>query len=102
MVEEEYLVASDGLEASELLGEVRHADGVVEDAVGAVVVGVGPAGDADDGEVLAKEKNFVRTKISPTHEIMKFREIFVISKIISHESTKFYLNLNKFELELMI
>jgi hypothetical protein len=25
----------------------------VEDAVGPVVVGVGPAGDADDGEVLA-------------------------------------------------
>ena len=42
-------MASDGLEAAELLGEVGDADGVVEDAVGAVVVGVGPAGDADDG-----------------------------------------------------
>ena len=48
-----HLVAGDGLEAAELLGEVREADGVVEDAVGAVVVGVGPADDADDGEVLA-------------------------------------------------
>ena len=37
-----HLVAGDGLEAAELLGEVREADGVVEDAVGAVVVGVGP------------------------------------------------------------
>ena len=46
-------MASDGLEAAELLGEVGDADGVVEDAVGAVVVGVGPADDADDGQVLA-------------------------------------------------
>jgi len=47
------LVAGDGLEAAELLGEVREADGVVQDAVGAVVVGVGTAHDADHGEVLA-------------------------------------------------
>ena len=46
-------MAGDGLEAAELLREVGEADGVVEDAVGPVVVGVGPAGDADDGQVLA-------------------------------------------------
>ncbi|RRT69763.1 hypothetical protein B296_00029159 [Ensete ventricosum] len=43
----------DGLEAPELLAEVREADGVVEDAVRAVVVGVRPSDDADNGEVLA-------------------------------------------------
>jgi len=47
------LVAGDGLEAPELLREVREADGVVEDAVGAVVVGVGPAHHAHHRQVLA-------------------------------------------------
>lgn len=36
-----------------LLGEVWEADGVVENPVGAVVVGVGTANDADEREVLA-------------------------------------------------
>lgn len=47
------LEAGDGLKASELLREVGEADRVVEDPVGAVVVGVRPTDDADDGEVLA-------------------------------------------------
>lgn len=49
---DEYLKAGDGLEAAELLGEIGKADGVVEDPVGAVVVGVWTTNDADDGEVL--------------------------------------------------
>lgn len=41
------------MEAAELLAEVREADGVMEDAIGAIVIGVGAPNDTDDGEVLA-------------------------------------------------
>lgn len=42
------------MEAAELLTEVGQADGVVENAVGPEVVGVGAADDADDREILAE------------------------------------------------
>jgi hypothetical protein len=40
------------LEAAELLAKVREANGVMEDAVGAIVIGVGAPYDTDDGEIL--------------------------------------------------
>nr|GMC81617.1 hypothetical protein GW17_00029875 [Ipomoea batatas] len=46
------LRASDGLKTPELLGEIRQADGVVQDPVGAVVVGVWAADDANHREIL--------------------------------------------------
>lgn len=47
-----YLITSHCLEATELLTEIGQTDGVVEDSVGAVVVGVGTADDTDEREVL--------------------------------------------------
>ena len=48
-----YLITSHSLKATELLTEIGQTDGVVEDSVGAVVVGVGTAHDTDDRKVLA-------------------------------------------------
>lgn len=48
-----YLVARHSLEAPKLLGKIGQPDGVMEDPVGAVVIGIGPPDDADHGEVLA-------------------------------------------------
>jgi hypothetical protein len=50
---EAYLEASDLLEAPELLAKVGVSGGVVQDSVGAVVVGVGATDNANDGEILA-------------------------------------------------
>ena len=47
------LKTSDGLKTAELLGEIGQADGVMQDPIGSVIVGVGAADDADDRQVLA-------------------------------------------------
>lgn len=46
------LVACDSLEAAELLAEIGQPDGVMEDPVGAIVVGVGTADDANERQIL--------------------------------------------------
>jgi hypothetical protein len=40
------------LEAAELLGEIRETNGMMEDAIGAIVIGVGAPRDTNDGEIL--------------------------------------------------
>ncbi len=47
------LITCHSLEAAKLLTEIRNAYGVMQDTVGAKIVGVGTTHDADDREVLA-------------------------------------------------
>jgi hypothetical protein len=46
------LITCHSLEAAKLLTEIRNAYGVMQDTVGAKIVGVGTTHDADDREVL--------------------------------------------------
>jgi hypothetical protein len=48
-----HLGASDLLEATMLLTKVRLPNSVMEDAVGAEIVGIGATNKANDGEILA-------------------------------------------------
>lgn len=47
-----YLCAGDWLETSELLGKIRQPDGVVQDPVRPVVIGIRPSHDTDHRQVL--------------------------------------------------
>lgn len=46
------LETSNGLEATQFLREIRKPNGVVEDSIRPVIVGIGPSDDTNHGEVL--------------------------------------------------
>jgi hypothetical protein len=46
------LIASDSLKAPEFLAKVRHSNGMVENPVGPIVIGVGPTNNANERQVL--------------------------------------------------
>lgn len=48
-----YLKAGDGPKALKLLGEIGEADGVMQDSVGAIIIGIRATDNADDGKILA-------------------------------------------------
>lgn len=47
-----YLMASNSLKATELLGKIRQANGVVENSIGSIIIGIRTADDTNDRKVL--------------------------------------------------
>lgn len=47
------LITGDSLEAPQFLAEIRQANRVMQNAVCAIVIGIGPANDTDEGKILA-------------------------------------------------
>jgi len=60
-------MASDSLKTPQFLGEIGQADGVMEDLVSTVVVGVRPTDDADKRQVLTVCARYRIYDAEPAH-----------------------------------
>lgn len=49
---ENHLETGHGLEASKLLTEIRNTNGMMQDSIGTVIVGIGTPNDANDREIF--------------------------------------------------